>query len=152
MNRTFHGYSEKISVSDLSNLGVPDIECQVIGELISDMGDDDAVEAVYLYGSYARSEQKPYSDIDIAVITASSSPTRKEREYIGSYSSKRCDIQVFSDLPLPAQIRVFSEGIPLLIKNPVFLRDLVRTITLTYMDYEPVRDRFKRRMRAMTVL
>lgn len=126
-------------------MGIAENECRVIEELLTDMKDFPAVEAVYLYGSFARSEQKPYSDVDLAVIPGSSSPTRKVRERIGSYASKRCDVQVFSDLPLPAQMQVLSQGIPLLIKNTSFMRDLVRSISLTYMDYAPTRERFKRR-------
>ena len=145
MNRFFPADTDIRSVSDLCILGIAENECLVIEGLVADMKNFPAVEAVYLYGSFARSEQKPYSDVDIAVITVSSSPTRKDRERIGSYSSKRCDVQVFSDLPLPARMQVLSQGIPLLVKNPVCIRDLVRAISLTYMDYAPIRDRLKTR-------
>ena len=139
-------YAEEKTASDMHALGIPDTEFQVIQQLISDLCDDPSIEAIYLYGSYARSEQKPYSDIDIAVMTGSSSPSRTKKELIGSYSSKKCDIQVFSDLPLPAQMQVLSQGVPLMVKHPEYMRRLIRSVSLTYMDHEPMRNRLKRRI------
>ncbi|MFH0968048.1 MAG: nucleotidyltransferase domain-containing protein [Methanobacteriota archaeon] len=146
MNRLYTEDARKKPVFDIHTIDIPDDEVGVILQLISDLYDDPSIEAIYLYGSYARSEQKPYSDIDIAVITGSSTPTRKEREHIGSYSSKKCDIQVFSDLPLPAQMQVLSQGVPLMCKHPDYMRKLIRSVSLTYMDQEPMRDRFRRRI------
>jgi predicted nucleotidyltransferase len=134
------------SVQDLHSIDIPDTEYPVIQSLMSDLVSIPDIEAIFLYGSYARSEQKPYSYVDIAVVTRSSEPSRSLREHIGSYASKKSDVQVFSDLPLPAQMQVITQGIPLYIKNPEFIRDLIRLISLTYMDLEPMRNRLSRRI------
>ena len=136
----------RISVLDRSSIDIPICEQTVIDSLLSDLTKNQDIEAIYLYGSYVRSEQKPYSDIDIAVVTRSSHPSRPLREHIGSYGSKILDIQVFSDLPLPAQMQVITQGVPLYIGNPEFVRELIRSITLTYMDLEPMRNRWRRRL------
>jgi len=135
-----------VSLYDISLINIPGSENQVIRSLISDLSIIPDIEAIYLYGSYARSEQKPYSDIDIAVITGSTEPSRSLREHIGSFSSKKTDIQVFSDLPLPARMQVISQGIPLYVRDPEKIRDLCRAISLSYMDLEPMRKRWKRRI------
>ena len=49
-------------------------------QLIRDLSGNDQVLAIYLYGSYARNEPKPYSDIDIAVITCNANPKRDLKE------------------------------------------------------------------------
>jgi predicted nucleotidyltransferase len=135
-----------VSIHDIHQSYIPDTEQQIIQSLLGELSTLPAIEGVYLYGSYARSEQKPYSDVDIAVITRSSTPSRSIREKIGSYASKKLDVQVFSDLPLPAQMQVFSQGIPLFIRDSEFMRELIHLISLTYMDLEPMRERWKKRM------
>ena len=104
------------------------------------------VVAVYLYGSYARNEPKPYSDIDIAVITCMADPPRDLREFIGSYSSKKLDVQVFSDLPLSARMQVLTQGIPLFVRNDDSLWQIIKSVSLSYMDLEPMRHRWKKRI------
>ncbi|HPP78949.1 nucleotidyltransferase domain-containing protein, partial [Methanospirillum sp.] len=100
----------------------------------------------YLYGSYARMEPKPYSDIDIAVITQMTDPLRDLKEIIGSYSSKKLDVQVFSDLPLPARMQVLAQGVPLYIRNEDSLWSVIKSVSLSYMDLEPMRNRCKERL------
>lgn len=134
------------SVRDFSQVDIPGYEHQVIRSILSDLSNNPGIEAIYLYGSYARSESKPYSDLDIAVITVSSEPSRSLREHIGSFASKKIDIQVFSDLPLPARMQVISQGIPLYIRDPECVREIVHVISLSYMDLEPMRKRWKRRI------
>lgn len=68
---------------------------RIIHSTIDQLKVNPNIVAIYLYGSYTRSEQKPYSDIDIAVITSTLNPVRKDREWIGSYSSKKLDIPGF---------------------------------------------------------
>lgn len=143
------GFSDSDSQEILKKLhgtGLSQDEKELICSIIREFWENPLVLSVYLYGSYARSIQKPYSDIDIAVITSSSKSSRKEKEYIGSFSSKKIDLQVFSDLPLPAKFQVFSYGIPLFVRDADSHRDLVRSVILTYMDCEPMRNRWKVRI------
>jgi len=115
-------------------------------QLIRDLSGNDQVLAIYLYGSYARNEPKPYSDIDIAVITCNANPKRDLKELIGSYSSKKLDVQVFSDLPLTARMQVLTQGVSLYVRNEDSLWHVIKSVSLTYMDLEPMRNRWKKRI------
>ena len=54
------------------------------------------VISIYLFGSYARGGEKPFSDIDICVIA----DKHANRDDILSHSSKKIDISIFHELPL----------------------------------------------------
>ncbi len=123
----------------------PEEQKDIIG-LIHDLSEKSHILAIYLYGSYARNEPKPYSDIDIAVITQMACPPRDLKEIIGSYSSKKLDVQVFSDLPLSARMQILSQGIPLYIRNEDSLWLVIKSVNLSYMDLEPMRDRWRKRI------
>jgi len=123
----------------------PDEQNDIIG-LIHDLSENCQILAIYLYGSYARNEPKPYSDIDIAVITQMTDPPRDLKEIIGSYSSKKLDVQVFSDLPLSARMQVLDQGIPLYIRNEDSLWSVIKSVSLSYMDLEPMRMRWRKRI------
>jgi predicted nucleotidyltransferase len=67
------------------------------------------VIAILLYGSVARGEEKPISDIDLCVI-AERGISRGAGERILSHASPSLDITLFWDLPLPIRYRVLREG------------------------------------------
>ncbi|MBN1166465.1 MAG: nucleotidyltransferase domain-containing protein [Methanospirillaceae archaeon] len=123
----------------------PEEQDNIIG-IIQDLSEKTHILAIYLYGSYARNEPKPYSDIDIAVITQMACPSRDLKEIIGSYSSKKLDVQVFSDLPLSAQMQILAQGIPLYIRNEDALWLVIKSVNVSYMDLEPMRDRWRKRI------
>lgn len=130
----------------LTSFNLNSTESETVVQIIHDLCQNIQVIALYLYGSCARKEQKPYSDIDIAVITSTPYPERCIRECIGSYSSKKIDVQVFSDLPLPARMQVLEEGIPLYVRNRESLRNIIKSVSFSYMDLEPMRNRLKHRI------
>lgn len=95
------------------------------------------VEAVYLFGSRLSGKEKPYSDIDICVITGKNA----ERESILAHSSDRIDTSIFWDLPLSIRFRVIKEGEPLYIRNRLRMHRIgVRTV-LSYLDFKPLLER-----------
>lgn len=59
------------SFQDLGSVAISGSLLQSVRSLLSKLCFHSDIEAIYLYGSYARSEQKPYSDLDITVITKS---------------------------------------------------------------------------------
>lgn len=68
--------------------GVQDIQRRVVSSLIEHMPN---ILGVYLYGSYARHEQEPDSDIDILVITK-----EKNEEIKNALNEKDIDVRVVS--------------------------------------------------------
>mgnify|MGYP001367408003 CR=1 FL=1 len=142
---TFHSGHVQIQ-KILADYKIPPEEQNIIIGLIHDLSDNYQILAMYLYGSYARNEPKPYSDIDIAVITRMIDPPRDLKEFIGSYSSNKIDVQVFSDLPLSARMQVLAQGIPLYVRDEDSLWSVIKSVSLSYMDLEPMRYRWRKRI------
>ena len=91
------------------------------------------VISIYLFGSYARGREKPFSDIDICVVAAKGA----DRDEILSHSSKKIDISIFHDLPLSMRFRVIKEGKLLFSRDELKLhRTIVATIR-SYLDFKP---------------
>jgi predicted nucleotidyltransferase len=47
-------------------------------QIISELKEIKDVEAIYLFGSYAKNKVKPYSDIDLCLITPKGLPDKKK--------------------------------------------------------------------------
>ena len=91
------------------------------------------VISIYLFGSYARGREKPFSDIDICVVADRDA----NRDEILSHSSKKIDISIFYDLPLSMRFRVIKEGKLLFSRDELKLhRTIVATIR-SYLDFKP---------------
>jgi len=89
--------------------------------------------SIYLFGSYARGREKPFSDIDIYVVADKDA----DRDAILSHSSKKIDISIFHDLPLSMRFRVIKEGKLLFSRDGLKLhRTIVATIR-SYLDFKP---------------
>ncbi|MDI6840748.1 MAG: nucleotidyltransferase domain-containing protein [bacterium] len=56
------------------------------------------VEAIIVFGSYAKGNTKPISDIDIAAIVRNPNPNIEAE--IGSFCSKNIDVVLYHRLPL----------------------------------------------------
>jgi len=139
--------SDRVQIRKIfADYKIPPDEQNDIINLLHDLSKNCQILAIYLFGSYARNEPKPYSDIDIAVITRMTDPPRDLKEIIGSYSSKKLDVQVFADLPLSAQMQVLAQGVPLYIRNEDSLWPVIKSVSLSFMDLEPMRNRCRERL------
>ncbi|MGB9833155.1 nucleotidyltransferase domain-containing protein [Thermodesulfovibrio sp. 3462-1] len=92
--------------------------------------------AVYLFGSYAKGEEKPISDIDIAIILKD--PEKNDEAEIGSLYSEKLDVVLFHRLPLHIQYEVFKYGKEIYVKDEEYLLDLKLRILKNYLDYSRV--------------
>jgi predicted nucleotidyltransferase len=95
------------------------------------------VEAIYLFGSHASGKAKPYSDIDLCVITGRSA----RKESILSHSSDKIDTTIFWDLPLYIRYRVIKEGKLLYAKNELAVHRIRVDTVLSYLDFKPILER-----------
>jgi len=113
------------------------IEKNTINTLVKELKKITEVKAIYLFGSYARGNPKPYSDIDISVVT-DKNISLKKRNYLLSFSSKIIDLSLFYNLPLYVQHRVVNEGKLLFSRDLLLTHRLKITTTLHYLDFKHV--------------
>ena len=77
-----------------------------VNEIAEEIGKDENVVAVYLFGSYASGKQHPLSDIDLCVIIKD-----RNKEYETTLpASDNLDVSFFHRLPITIKYRVFTEG------------------------------------------
>ncbi len=105
--------------------------------IIDELTKKKKVEAIYLFGSYARGKVKPFSDIDVCVITERSI-SKEVKEGILSNSSKKIDISMFWDLPLSIRFRVIKEGKLLYKKDDLKLQRVKVDTFKAYLDFQPI--------------
>jgi len=104
-----------------------------IDKIIEPFKKDRDVISIYLFGSYARGREKPFSDIDICVIAAKGA----DRDEILSHSSKKVDISIFHDLPLTMRFRVLKEGQLLFLRDELKMHRIIVATIKSYLDFKP---------------
>ncbi len=90
------------------------------------------VIAIYLFGSHAKGEATPLSDIDIAVILEN--PTSESEADIGSLSSPEIDVVLFHRLPLHIKYEVFKYGKEIFVRDEEKLLEIKLKIMREYLD------------------
>ena len=103
------------------------------------------VIAILLYGSVARGEEKPISDIDLCVVTERGI-SRAARERILSHASPSLDITLFWGLPLPIRYRVLREGKLLWGEEGLALHRIRRSTLHCYREIGRMLHRHERRV------
>lgn len=98
------------------------------------------VKAVFLFGSYARGEQKPISDIDICVITEKDVSERVKADIV-SNSSDKIEISLFWDLPPSVRYSAIKEAKILFMKDEEFFHDATAMTMREYLDFRHIIDR-----------
>ena len=90
------------------------------------------VIAIYLFGSHAKGEATPLSDIDIAVILEN--PTPESEADIGSLSSPEIDVVLFHRLPLHIKYEVFKYGKEIFVRDEEKLLEIKLKVMREYLD------------------
>ncbi len=88
--------------------------------------------AIILFGSYSKSENKPISDIDIAVILKNPSP--EDEADLGSLYSDRVDLVLFHRLPLHIQYEVLKYGKEIFVKDEEEFLKIKMNVLRDYLD------------------
>ena len=102
------------------------------------------VVAIILFGSYAKKEAKPLSDVDIAIITKN--PDKNIEAEIASFSSKMFDVVNFHKLPLYIQFEVLKHGKVLFVRDEKYLSNLKRKVLREYLEMSDFYERMSRRI------
>ncbi|MGC8843978.1 MAG: type VII toxin-antitoxin system MntA family adenylyltransferase antitoxin [bacterium] len=103
-------------------------------KILAELRNHPKVLAVYLFGSQARGEAKPLSDIDIAVILKEIDPETEGE--IGSLYSERIDLVLFHRLPLYIQFEVLKEGKELFVADEEYLEQVRFRVIKDYLEQE----------------
>lgn len=102
---------------------------------------DEAVLAVLLFGSHARGDAHPTSDIDLCLVHVPGRESKAGRTLLRmrylEETSGRCRVHVFQDLPLYIRRPVLKEGVVLLCKDWDALYALAYRTAQAFADFKP---------------
>jgi hypothetical protein len=107
-----------------------------ITPIVEELRAHDAVLACILFGSVAKDCARPFSDIDLCIVTKEKIPDAVRMDLL-SYGSRTIDVSIFSDLPVQIRFRVLREGRILFCKDPLTLHRLTAATVREYLDFEP---------------
>jgi predicted nucleotidyltransferase len=105
---------------------------KIVNKILENVKHHPKVVAVYLFGSYAKREQKGISDIDIAIILKN--PNKDDEAEIGSLYGKNIDVVLFHKLPLHIKFEVFKYGKELLVKDEDYLFEIKLKVLREYLE------------------
>jgi len=104
-----------------------------LSEIIETIKAHPSVIAIfYLFGSHARGDATPLSDIDIAVIMEN--PSSEDEAEIGSLASPQIDVVLFHRLPLHIKHEVFRYGKEIFVRDEEKLLEIKLKVMSKYPD------------------
>jgi predicted nucleotidyltransferase len=132
-------------MDELDSLNISIEDKRDIANTVEELRQYPYVNAVILFGSYAKGRIKPLSDIDICVIAEKNMSFEQRVDIIG-LSSDKLDISIFWNLPLTIQYRVFEEGKVLFNRDWLTLHRVRIKTVKEYLDFLPIIERNIKRM------
>ena len=119
---------------------------EIVSSVTDSLKELSYVEAVYLFGSYAKNTSTPYSDIDIGVILHEPA-SQWQYEKAGQFSSELIDVEIFNRMPVEIRNAIVSEGILLYCRDEEYLSEIIKETVREYSVGRPyvteVRERRK---------
>ncbi|GIV17594.1 MAG: nucleotidyltransferase [Armatimonadota bacterium] len=106
----------------------------VVQRIVAEIREHPKVIAIFLFGSWARGEQMPISDVDIAVLL--DNPDKSDEADIGSMYSPTVDVVLFHRLPVRIQFRVLKEGKPLFVRDEQKVKEVTFRVMRQYHEME----------------
>ena len=112
---------------------------RALRRLIAQAEDDCDVLAIILFGSQARGDATPASDVDVCVVLEVSASSglpvsHKRLDYMGGND---LDVKIFQQLPLYIRSRVLKEGRVLFVRNEDRLYELAFRTVRALEDFRP---------------
>lgn len=106
----------------------------VVQRIVAEIQQHPKVVAILLFGSWARGEQMPISDVDIAVLL--DNPDSSDEADIGSMYSPTVDVVLFHRLPVRIQFQVLKEGKPLFVCDEEKLKEVTFRVMRQYHEMQ----------------
>ncbi|GIV19966.1 MAG: nucleotidyltransferase [Armatimonadota bacterium] len=107
---------------------------EVVQRIVAEIREHPKVIAIFLFGSWARGEQMPISDVDIAVLL--DNPDKSDEADIGSMYSPTVDVVLFHRLPVRIQFQVLKEGKPLFVRDEQKVQEVTFRVMRQYHEME----------------
>jgi predicted nucleotidyltransferase len=104
-----------------------------ISPIVRDLRARKEVLAIIIFGSVARGRARPFSDIDLCVVTRSHLPEHVRLD-LQSFGSRKIEVNIFSQLPLPVRFRVIREGRLVYCEDRLALHRIIAETTRQYLD------------------
>jgi predicted nucleotidyltransferase len=110
--------------------------------LLASVKQDEDVLAVIVFGSAARQEQTPLSDVDLCLVMmpqrkdfGSTALSHKRIEYM---KNNPLDVRIFQQLPLYIRVRVLKEGRILFVRDENQLYELAFRTAQAFEDFKHI--------------
>ncbi len=118
--------------------------------LMEEVQRDEGVLALFLFGSYARGEEREDSDIDVCLVLQGR-PDREEivRKQIEYLRFHQLDLHIFQALPIYIRHRILREGKLIYVRDEDRLYEMAFRTAQAFEDYKHLyRDYLEEVMRA----
>jgi len=99
------------------------------------------ISAVYLFGSYAHGQQRPFSDIDLGILFSSSSNIEQRNHFeelippLSRLLRKDVDLTVMNSASERLLFQIFAKGSCILVNNPKHLAEFKMTAFSKIADF-----------------
>ena len=112
---------------------------RTLRELIAHAEEDREVLAVILFGSQARGDAGPESDVDVCVVLEARAPSGIEASHkrLDYLAGRDLDVKIFQQLPLYIRSRVLKEGRVLFVRDEDRLYELAYRTARAFEDFRP---------------
>jgi predicted nucleotidyltransferase len=105
---------------------------------------DPEVLAVILFGSQARGDAGPGSDVDVCIVLDPGAPSGLEasRKRLDHLAVSDLDVTIFQQLPLYIRSRILREGRVVFVRDEDRLYDLAIRTCRAFEDFRPYYQRY----------
>ncbi|MDA8233514.1 MAG: nucleotidyltransferase domain-containing protein [Clostridia bacterium] len=101
--------------------------------------------SAYLFGSVARGETRPLSDIDFAYLLAYDNDKIEASIYklvTSAFGTDKVDFVNLKDAPLSLQYQIIKEGTKIITGNETARVNFETSVIMNYLDFQPLRKEF----------
>ncbi len=118
-------------------------DAQLLGRIQDVLRCEPDVVVAYLFGSHARGEAGPLSDVDIGVLLAGDGAAhgRLLDTLVERLGTERIDLVSLARAPLPLRYRAVRDGRLLVCRDEKLRQRFEAESVLRYLDFKPLRDR-----------
>jgi predicted nucleotidyltransferase len=114
---------------------------------LAEVFDQPGIVAVYLFGSWAREQATPLSDIDLAYLGTDREAENRLFDPLyevlqGRLGEGNFDLMPLRHAPLHMQFQVAMEGTLLLSRDPIAVENFTARTIVRYLDFKPYRDAY----------